>query len=171
MTGTQPIRAGAGLAYGLLGLPLAFVALPLYVLLPNHYAREFGMPLATLGAVLLAARLFDAISDPLLGRLSDHLFGRSVRAVLGVGAVSAVVLALGFDQAFELFRVAHGDGARVVRHLLARGVVVAVDRNGFNPQALQRDQHLLAQLSRAQQHDFGGLRGQRGSKGRHGGAF
>ena len=51
MTSTQPIRASAGLAYGLLGLPLAFVALPLYVLLPNHYAREFGMPLATLGAV------------------------------------------------------------------------------------------------------------------------
>ena len=67
MTGTQPIRAGAGLAYGLLGLPLAFVALPLYVLLPNHYAREFGMPLATLGSVLLAARLLDAVSDPLLG--------------------------------------------------------------------------------------------------------
>jgi hypothetical protein len=33
----------------LLGLPLAFVALPLYVVLPNHYAREFGVPLATLG--------------------------------------------------------------------------------------------------------------------------
>jgi GPH family glycoside/pentoside/hexuronide:cation symporter len=29
------------------------VALPLYVMLPNHYAREFGVPLATLGAVLL----------------------------------------------------------------------------------------------------------------------
>ena len=27
-----------GLAYGGLGLPLAFVALPLYVVLPNHYA-------------------------------------------------------------------------------------------------------------------------------------
>jgi GPH family glycoside/pentoside/hexuronide:cation symporter len=51
---------GARLAYGLLGLPLAFVALPLYVMLPNHYAREFGVPLATLGAVLLAARLLDA---------------------------------------------------------------------------------------------------------------
>ena len=68
MTTTTPMRAGHGLAYGLLGLPLAFVALPLYVLLPNHYAREFGMPLATLGAVLLAARLFDAFTDPLLGR-------------------------------------------------------------------------------------------------------
>ena len=43
-----------GLGYGLLGLPLAFVALPLYVLLPDHYARTYDMPLATLGAVLLA---------------------------------------------------------------------------------------------------------------------
>ena len=33
-----------------------------YVLLPNLYARDFGMPLATLGAVLLAARAFDAVS-------------------------------------------------------------------------------------------------------------
>ena len=96
----QPLRAREGLAYGLLGLPLAFVALPLYVLLPNHYARTFGMPLATLGAVLLAARLLDAISDPLLGRLSDYLFGRSVRAVLAVGAASAAVLALGLAALF-----------------------------------------------------------------------
>ena len=94
------LRASQGLAYGLMGLPLAFVALPLYVLLPNHYARAFGMPLATLGAVLLAARLLDALSDPLLGRLSDFLFGRSVRAVLGVGAVSAAVLALGLAGLF-----------------------------------------------------------------------
>ena len=49
--------------YGLLGLPLAFAALPLYVILPNHYAREFGVPLAALGAVLLAARLLDALAD------------------------------------------------------------------------------------------------------------
>ena len=40
-----------GLAYGLLGLPLAFVALPLYVILPNYYAKEFGVPLAILGAI------------------------------------------------------------------------------------------------------------------------
>ena len=89
-----------GLSYGLLGLPLAFVALPLYVLLPNHYAREFGMPLATLGAVLLLARLFDAFTDPLLGRLSDRLFARSRRAVLLVGGISAVILTLGMHALF-----------------------------------------------------------------------
>ena len=117
MTTSAPLRASEGLAYGLLGLPLAFVALPLYVLLPNHYAREFGMPLATLGAVLLAARLFDAVSDPLLGRLSDHLFGRSVCAVLGVGAVSAAVLALGLTSLF--FPAVRGAEALVAWALVA----------------------------------------------------
>jgi GPH family glycoside/pentoside/hexuronide:cation symporter len=89
-----------GLAYGLLGLPLAFVALPLYVLLPNHYASAYGMPLATLGAVLLLARLFDAAIDPLLGRLSDRLFARSAVAVWAVGAVSALAMAVGLSALF-----------------------------------------------------------------------
>ncbi len=89
-----------GWRYGLLGLPLAFVALPLYVVLPNYYARAFGVPLATLGAVLLGARLFDAFIDPLLGRWSDALFSRSIDAVLGWGAVAAGVLGLGFTLLF-----------------------------------------------------------------------
>ena len=89
-----------GLAYGLLGLPLAFVALPLYVILPNYYAKEFGVPLAILGAILLGARLFDAVIDPLIGRLSDLLFKRSADAVLQAGVVAAVVLALGFAMLF-----------------------------------------------------------------------
>lgn len=89
-----------GLAYGLLGLPLAFVALPLYVILPNYYAKEFGVPLAILGAILLGARLFDAVIDPLLGRLSDRLFARSANAVLQAGVLAALVLATGFALLF-----------------------------------------------------------------------
>jgi glycoside/pentoside/hexuronide:cation symporter, GPH family len=89
-----------GLRYGLLGLPLAFVALPLYVILPNHYAREFGVSLGALGAILLMARLFDAFIDPLLGRWSDRLFARSINAVLVFGAVAAVMLGVGFALLF-----------------------------------------------------------------------
>lgn len=84
-----------GLRYGLLGLPLAFVALPLYVILPNHYARAFGAPLALLGAVLLAARLVDAVLDPWIGRWCDRWFAHSPRTVLTAAAIAAVVLALG----------------------------------------------------------------------------
>jgi Na+/melibiose symporter-like transporter len=96
--GARFIGAGAwrhGLRYGLLGLPLAFVALPLYVILPNHYARTFGVPLAALGVVLLLARLVDAVLDPLIGRWCDRLFARSTAAVHTAAAVAAVVLALG----------------------------------------------------------------------------
>jgi len=89
-----------GWRYGLMGLPLAFVALPLYVLLPNHYARAFGVPLATLGVLLLVARLFDAFIDPLLGRWSDGLFARSPAVVLRWGAVAAAALGLGFVGLF-----------------------------------------------------------------------
>jgi glycoside/pentoside/hexuronide:cation symporter, GPH family len=89
-----------GLRYGLLGLPLAFVALPLYVILPNHYAREFGVPLATLGALLLGARLFDAVIDPWLGRWSDRFFAHSAGRVLRVCTAAALLLALGFMALF-----------------------------------------------------------------------
>jgi len=83
------------LAYGLLGLPRACAALPLYVILPNHYAREFGVPLAALGGVLLGARLLDALIDPLLGRWSDRLLRRSPRALMVPTALAAGLLVAG----------------------------------------------------------------------------
>ena len=52
------------MAYGLLGAPLAFGSLPLYVALPHHYAQYPGVALPALGAVLLAARVLDAAIDP-----------------------------------------------------------------------------------------------------------
>lgn len=89
-----------GLSYGAAGFPLAFVALPLYVVLPNHYAAEFGVPLALLGAVLLGARLLDALVDPFIGRWADALLDHSVMKTWAVVAMAAVVLALGFRGLF-----------------------------------------------------------------------
>jgi glycoside/pentoside/hexuronide:cation symporter, GPH family len=89
-----------GLSYGSLGLPLAFVALPLYVVLPNHYASVFGVPLALLGAVLLGARLLDAVADPLIGRWADALLARSAQRAWVVAALAALVLIVGFRGLF-----------------------------------------------------------------------
>ncbi|WP_196888184.1 MFS transporter [Rubrivivax gelatinosus] len=89
-----------GLRYGALGLPLAFVALPLYVLLPAHYAAEYGVPLATLGALLLAVRAFDAVVDPAIGRLVDRLFAGSPARLLAVAAAAALLLAAAFHGLF-----------------------------------------------------------------------
>lgn len=89
-----------GARYGALGLPLAFVALPLYVVLPNHYADRFGVPLATLGALLLAIRLLDAVVDPWIGRAADALLSRASNAAWLAAAGAAAVLALGFRGLF-----------------------------------------------------------------------
>ena len=60
-------------SYGLLGLPLAFAALPIYVHVPRFYAEVAGMQLALLGAILLGTRLLDAGIDPWLGWLADRV--------------------------------------------------------------------------------------------------
>lgn len=90
----------AGLACGGLGLPLAFVALPLYVQLPAHYAGAYGVPLGALGALLLAARAFDALLDPWLGRHIDARFAHSATAVWRLVGVAALLLGLGFVALF-----------------------------------------------------------------------
>ncbi len=67
------------LAYALPALPLAALSLPFYVMVPEFYARDIGLPIATVGYVLLLVRLLDAVSDPLAGWLADRYrpaFGR-----------------------------------------------------------------------------------------------
>ena len=90
----------AGLRYGALGFPLAFVALPLYVSLPAHYAIRYGVPLASLGALLLGARLFDALTDPWIGRLSDRWLQEGAAVALRRMAAAALLLSLGFTGLF-----------------------------------------------------------------------
>ena len=91
---------GAGLRYGALGLPLAFVALPLYVVLPNHYAEQFGVPLAALGGVLLAVRSLDALLDPWIGLRVDRLLSGPFSRTLRWLALAAAVLMLGLTGLF-----------------------------------------------------------------------
>ncbi|MFZ2987758.1 MFS transporter, partial [Ideonella sp.] len=99
----------AGLAYGALGLPLAFVALPLYVVLPDHYASAYAVPLASLGLLLLLARAADAVADPWIGRAIDRLLARPPRDWAWVCAAAASLLALCFQGLF--FPPVRGQGA------------------------------------------------------------
>lgn len=60
------------LAYGLPNLGLALVGVPILVYLPRFYSDVVGVPVAWLGVVFVAGRVIDAITDPLVGLLSDR---------------------------------------------------------------------------------------------------
>ena len=66
-------------AHGTLGLPLAVIGYPLAIWIPAHYAGGLGISLATVGTILMLARLTDVVTDPIMGELSDRWrtrFGR-----------------------------------------------------------------------------------------------
>ena len=63
---------GHRLAYASPAFALAVVGIPLYVYLPKFYTDVVGADIALVGFVLLAIRLFDAVSDPIIGALSDR---------------------------------------------------------------------------------------------------
>ncbi len=57
--------------YGSLAFPLAILAYPLGIWLPRAYATDLGMPVAWVGVIITLAAVFDALSDPLVGYISD----------------------------------------------------------------------------------------------------
>lgn len=59
------------LLYGLPALPLAVMGIPMVIFLPGLYGQTLG--LATVGIALLVARLWDVITDPLIGSLGDRI--------------------------------------------------------------------------------------------------
>ncbi|MET0066452.1 MAG: MFS transporter [Candidatus Thiodiazotropha sp.] len=82
------------LAYGLLGMPLAMAALPVYIHTPQLYGDELGLGLALTGLILLLTRIVDTVQDPWLGRLADRLqHTPGGWSVLAIGASSCLTLA------------------------------------------------------------------------------
>ncbi len=77
---------------------LATAGLPLYIHLPRFAGSELGLSLGTLGALLIALRIFDLVQDPFLGRLVD----RFPVARGGFAALAAAGLAAGFVMLFSL---------------------------------------------------------------------
>ncbi|MCU0837482.1 MAG: MFS transporter [Rhodospirillales bacterium] len=92
-----PVSRALLLYYALPAFALAMPTIPAYVYLPSFYA-DLGLGLAAVGVTLLAARIFDVITDPLIGVISDKLHLRWGRrrpwVVAGAVVAGAGLLAL-----------------------------------------------------------------------------
>ncbi len=70
-------------AYALPGVPLAILVLPVYVFVPSLYIQR-GLAPEDVGFVLIAIRAADALTDPLMGFVSDRTPWRRWRRKLWI---------------------------------------------------------------------------------------
>ena len=66
------IRPSTAWIYGSLGFPIAMLGYPLGAYIPRLYSTEMGISLTAIGLVIMAAAIFDAVTDPLMGHFSDR---------------------------------------------------------------------------------------------------
>jgi glycoside/pentoside/hexuronide:cation symporter, GPH family len=143
----ESLSRGQRLAFAFPSLPHALIAYTLYSLLPAVYASSTKVTLAQIGAVAAASRIVDAITDPVVGYLSDKthtrfgsrkpwvaaamfflaagafpLFNPPEDATFVYFAIWSTVLYLGFTM-FEVPRNAWG--SEVTRDYLERSRIAA----------------------------------------------
>ena len=67
-----PLKRSWILLYGAPGFATALPAIPVYILLPELYATQTALSVAAIGIVFMVARLFDVVTDPLVGWTIDR---------------------------------------------------------------------------------------------------
>ncbi|MCZ6455204.1 MAG: MFS transporter [Alphaproteobacteria bacterium] len=69
------------LSFGSISMPVSLLAIGMFMFLPTAYAASGGIAMGDVGLIILATRLWDFITDPLVGWLSDRTrsrFGRRI---------------------------------------------------------------------------------------------
>jgi GPH family glycoside/pentoside/hexuronide:cation symporter len=81
------------LAYSAPAFALAVVGIPVYVYIPKFYTDVVGINITVLGYLLFSVRIFDALTDPAIGYISDRTqtrFGRR-RPYIALGSIFVAV--------------------------------------------------------------------------------
>ncbi len=87
-------------AYAAPAAALAVIGIPVYVYIPKFYTDVVGINVAVLGYILFSVRIFDAITDPVIGYVSDRVktrFGRRRPFIFGGSFFVALLMVLLFN--------------------------------------------------------------------------
>jgi len=89
-----PLARSVLTAYSLPAFVVSLPTIPVFIHLPTLYGVTLGLGLAATGYVLLVARIFDTVTDPLIGWLSDRFGWRGCRRKPWI-AIGAVIAGIG----------------------------------------------------------------------------
>lgn len=90
------LRLDQLIAYSAPAPVLAAMGVTFYVYLPKFYADSLGLSLGTLGILILLSRVWDAVSDPIIGRLSDRSSRKRGRRKIWIStALPILILSFG----------------------------------------------------------------------------
>src|SRR5918996_307246 len=107
MTGTGSAAASVRLTFGRLvaystnQLPLNMAALPVVLNVSHFYGEVLKVPLGIMGLIFIAARVIDAIQDPVIGLISDKFTHRGPRGRLTFVALMLPLMIGGFYMLFH----------------------------------------------------------------------
>ncbi|MCH2097665.1 MAG: MFS transporter, partial [Pseudomonadales bacterium] len=59
-------------AYSGITIPMAAMGMPIAVYLPRFYSEGLGLSLVTVGTIFTMARIWDVVTDPIMGMLIDR---------------------------------------------------------------------------------------------------
>lgn len=94
-----PLNKSTLFYYSLSDLPIMLIIIPMAIWLSRFYTGDMALGLSAVANILLFARLFDVITDPIVGYLSDHTKSRWGRRKPWIAA-SVPVLMLGVYRVF-----------------------------------------------------------------------
>lgn len=92
-----PLARSVLIAYSLPAFVVALPTIPVFIHLPTLYGVTLGLGLAATGYALLIARIFDTVTDPLIGWLSDRFGWKGNRRKPWIAA-GAVIAGIGLLQ-------------------------------------------------------------------------
>jgi GPH family glycoside/pentoside/hexuronide:cation symporter len=92
----EPVSISKKIAYAAPAFALAVVGIPVYVYIPKFYSDVVGIDIAVMGYIMFSVRLFDAVTDPAIGYLSDRTRTRYGRRIPYIAAGSILVAAAMF---------------------------------------------------------------------------
>lgn len=90
---TESIPIAHKIAYAAPAFALAVVGIPVYVYIPKFYSDVVGINVTVLGYLMFSVRLFDAVTDPAIGYISDRTHTRFGRRIPYMAAGSILVAA------------------------------------------------------------------------------